>query len=117
MFRRIENTLEPDPSFPANLKELGFFINSSGDIRMINAPEKPYVYHATNNDRVNEVRREAMQSKFQLSLRRLQLICQSLSTQGSGAASVLPWSQLYPPSRLRHDQAQRPACTYPCAAT
>ncbi|RYN62424.1 hypothetical protein AA0118_g5530 [Alternaria tenuissima] len=56
MFRRIENTLEPDPSFPANLKELGFFINSSGDIRMINAPEKPYVYHATNNDRVNEVR-------------------------------------------------------------
>ncbi|RYO19681.1 hypothetical protein AA0121_g4173 [Alternaria tenuissima] len=54
MFRRIENTLEPDPSFPANLKELGFFINSSGDIRMINAPEKPYVYHATNNDRVNE---------------------------------------------------------------
>ncbi|CAN9182392.1 unnamed protein product [Alternaria alternata] len=56
MFRRIENTLEPDPPFPANLKELGFFINSSGDIRMINAPEKPYVYHATNNDRVNEVR-------------------------------------------------------------
>ncbi|CAN9265758.1 unnamed protein product [Alternaria alternata] len=62
MFRRIENTLEPDPSFPANVKELGFFINSSGDIRMINAPEKPYVYHATNNDRVNEVRREAMQT-------------------------------------------------------
>ncbi|KAI4956675.1 hypothetical protein J4E91_000888 [Alternaria rosae] len=62
MFRRIEDTLEPDPSFPADLNQLGFFINLSGDIRMIDAPEKPYVYHATNNERVNEVRREAMQT-------------------------------------------------------
>jgi hypothetical protein len=71
MFRRIEDTLEPDPSFPADLNKLGFFINSSGDIRMINAPEKPYVYHATNNERVNEMRREAMQSKSQFSLKKL----------------------------------------------
>ncbi|KAG9187889.1 hypothetical protein G6011_05760 [Alternaria panax] len=56
MFRRIEDTLEPDPSFPADLEKLGFFINSLGDIRMINAPEMPYIYHATNNERVNEVR-------------------------------------------------------------
>jgi hypothetical protein len=68
MFRRIEDTLEPDPSFSADLRELGFFINTSGHIRMIDAPEKPYVYHATNNERVNEVRREAMQSKFHLPL-------------------------------------------------
>jgi hypothetical protein len=64
MFRRVQDTLEPDPSFPAHLKELGFFINLSGGIRMINSPEKPYVYHATNNERVNEVRREAMQGTF-----------------------------------------------------
>lgn len=41
-----------------------FFINSVGHIRMIEAPDKPYVYHATNNERVNEVRREAMQGKW-----------------------------------------------------
>ncbi|CBX94918.1 hypothetical protein IAQ61_008360 [Plenodomus lingam] len=62
MFRRIENTLEPDPSFPVDLKQLGFFVNNQGHIRMIVAPEKPYIFHATNNERVNEVRREAMQA-------------------------------------------------------
>jgi hypothetical protein len=30
---------------------------------MIDAPDKQYVYRSTNNERVNEVRREAMQSK------------------------------------------------------
>lgn len=63
MFRRVENSLEPDPSFPADLKTLGFYINKTGGIRMIEAPEKQYVYHSTNNERVNEVRREAMQSE------------------------------------------------------
>ncbi|KNG45850.1 ribosomal protein s14 protein [Stemphylium lycopersici] len=62
MFRRIEDSLEPDPSFPADLNQLGFFINKSGHIRMIKAPEKPYVFRATNNERVNEVLREAMQT-------------------------------------------------------
>ena len=88
MFRRIEDTLEPDPSFPADLSKLGFFINISGDIRMINAPEKPYVYHATNNERVNEMRREAMQSKSQFSLKKLWLTCYSLPAQRSREASV-----------------------------
>ncbi|KAL6163136.1 hypothetical protein ACJQWK_10728 [Exserohilum turcicum] len=54
--------MEPDASFPADLKKLGFFVNTTGHIRMINAPEKPFLYHATNNERVNEVRREAMQA-------------------------------------------------------
>ena len=31
---------------------------------MIDAPDKHYVFHSTNNERVNEVRREAMQSKY-----------------------------------------------------
>ncbi|KAF1838529.1 hypothetical protein BDW02DRAFT_623974 [Decorospora gaudefroyi] len=62
MFRRIEESLEPDPAFPADLRQLGFFVNNVGAIRMIDAPDKPYVFHATNNERVNEVRREAMQT-------------------------------------------------------
>jgi hypothetical protein len=32
---------------------------------MIEAPEKQYVFHSTNNERVNEMRREAMQGKSQ----------------------------------------------------
>ncbi|CAA9965230.1 hypothetical protein PTMSG1_08589 [Pyrenophora teres f. maculata] len=62
MFVRVEDSLPADPSFPADLKELGYFINKTGGIRRINAPEKQFVYHATNNERVNEVRREAMQT-------------------------------------------------------
>ncbi|CAO2657748.1 Nn.00g038740.m01.CDS01 [Neocucurbitaria sp. VM-36] len=62
MFRRQEDTLAPDPSFAADLKELGFFINKVGHIRMIEAPDKQYIFHSTNNERVNEVRREAMQT-------------------------------------------------------
>jgi hypothetical protein len=42
-----------------------FFVNSLGHIRMIEAPEKQYVFHSTNNERVNEMRREAMQGKHQ----------------------------------------------------
>ncbi|KAH7405657.1 Arb2 domain-containing protein [Phaeosphaeria sp. MPI-PUGE-AT-0046c] len=61
MFRRKEDTIAPDPVSPANLKELGFFVNELGHIRMIGAPEKEYVFHATNNDRMNELRREAVQ--------------------------------------------------------
>lgn len=56
--------MQADPSFEPNLKGLGFFINETGHIRMINAPDKPFVYQATNNERINEVRREAFQSEF-----------------------------------------------------
>lgn len=38
-----------------------FFVNHHGQIRMVEAPDKEYVFHATNNERVNELRREAMQ--------------------------------------------------------
>ncbi|XP_014552667.1 hypothetical protein COCVIDRAFT_109654 [Bipolaris victoriae FI3] len=60
MFRRVENTMKADPSFPADLKQLGFFINDTGHIRMIDAPDKAHTYNATNNERVNELRCEAM---------------------------------------------------------
>ena len=49
MFRRIENTMKADPSFPADLKQLGFFINDTGHIRLIDAPDKPHTYNATNS--------------------------------------------------------------------
>jgi hypothetical protein len=42
-----------------------FFVNALGHIRMIEAPEKQYVFHSTNNERTNEMRREAMQGKGQ----------------------------------------------------
>ncbi|KAL6712614.1 hypothetical protein ACN47E_000491 [Coniothyrium glycines] len=62
MFRRIEDSLEADPSFPADLKQLGFFVNNVGQICMIDAPDKHFMFNATNNERVNEVRREAFQT-------------------------------------------------------
>ncbi|KAF2820106.1 hypothetical protein CC86DRAFT_361760 [Ophiobolus disseminans] len=61
MLRRKEDTIDADPVFAADLKELGFFINDLGQFRMIGAPEKEYIFHATNNERVNEMRREGMQ--------------------------------------------------------
>ncbi|KAH6619954.1 Arb2 domain-containing protein [Boeremia exigua] len=60
MFRRKGDTISPDASYPANLKELGFFINKLGHIRMIEAPDKPFVFNATNIERHNEVRNEAL---------------------------------------------------------
>lgn len=68
MFRRIEDTMQADPSLPADLKELGFFINDTGHIRLINAPDKPFVFNATNNERVNEVRREVFQSELSVEM-------------------------------------------------
>jgi hypothetical protein len=38
-------------------------VNNLGHIRMIEAPDKEYVFHATNNERMNELRREAMQGE------------------------------------------------------
>jgi hypothetical protein len=42
------------------LTEHSFFINKLGHIRMIEAPEKPFVFNSTNNERHNEVRNEAL---------------------------------------------------------
>jgi hypothetical protein len=83
MFRRQEDTIGKDPVYPADLKELGyvpgapwtmelvlttcsFFVNGLGQIRMIEAPDKEYVFHSTNDERVNELRREAMQGTVRL---------------------------------------------------
>jgi hypothetical protein len=45
------------------LRTNSFFINDLGQIRMIDAPDVEYLFRATNNERVNEMRREAMQGK------------------------------------------------------
>ncbi|KAF2021590.1 hypothetical protein BU24DRAFT_23349 [Aaosphaeria arxii CBS 175.79] len=61
MFRVKESGLPPDISEPADLKKLGYFVNNIGQIRMIEFPEKDYHFHWYNQERHNEVRREAMQ--------------------------------------------------------
>ncbi|KAF1995796.1 hypothetical protein P154DRAFT_538505 [Amniculicola lignicola CBS 123094] len=61
MFRRVEQGMPVDAAYEADLKALGYFINSVGQIRMIGYPDKDFDFHFSNNDRHNEVRREAMQ--------------------------------------------------------
>ncbi|KAK3217325.1 hypothetical protein GRF29_1g2742057 [Pseudopithomyces chartarum] len=60
MFRRQENTLQPDATYSADLGELGYFLDHKGCFRDIEAPELFYRFHCTNDDRHNEVRAEAM---------------------------------------------------------
>jgi hypothetical protein len=60
MFRRLSSGLPKDPSFPADLKELGYFINDHNQIRMIEKPEEKFLYAINKNERVNEVHKEAM---------------------------------------------------------
>ncbi|KAF2440256.1 hypothetical protein P171DRAFT_435086 [Karstenula rhodostoma CBS 690.94] len=60
MFRRQESTLHPDAKYPADLKELGYFVDQNGCFRRIEAPEHFFDFFYTNNDRHNEVRGEAM---------------------------------------------------------
>jgi hypothetical protein len=80
---RISSTLNAvGPRARLTLNRPGYFVNDLGQIRMINAPDKQYVFHSTNNDRVNEVLREAMQSKCNPSLECSRLTCPSLSAQG-----------------------------------
>lgn len=81
MFRAKEEYLQEDPTFPANLKELGlgvyslvrrrstlilcsFFVNNIGQLRMTEFPDKDYQYQFSNSERYNELRREAMQGKL-----------------------------------------------------
>ncbi|KAF2679454.1 hypothetical protein K458DRAFT_346779 [Lentithecium fluviatile CBS 122367] len=62
MFRRQEDTLDPDATYPADLKVLGYFIDNTnhGCIRNSKAPDQFFDFYYTNNERHNEVRGEAM---------------------------------------------------------
>lgn len=64
MFRRLPNRLPPDVSFPADLKELGYFINDQDQFRQIKNPGQKYQYKMNRNERVNDVYKEAMNSKI-----------------------------------------------------
>ncbi|POS86346.1 hypothetical protein EPUL_001414, partial [Erysiphe pulchra] len=60
MYRRLESGLPEDPKFPADLKELGYFINEKDEVRNIENPKAYFQYFLTKNDRVNDLHREAM---------------------------------------------------------
>ena len=67
MFRRLPNSLPKDVSFPANLEQLGYFVNESDQIRMVTKPEEKFRYAISRSDRVNEVHKEAMNCESALS--------------------------------------------------
>lgn len=64
MFRRLPTSLPKDPTFPADLKELGYFVNDNDQIRMIRNPDEKFLYAIDKNERVNEMQKEAMNSTF-----------------------------------------------------
>ncbi|ODH30339.1 hypothetical protein ACO22_03614 [Paracoccidioides brasiliensis] len=61
VFRR--DALPKDPVFPADLKQLGYFINERDQIKMITNPEEGFLYKINANDRYNVMQKEAMNSK------------------------------------------------------
>ncbi|RJE17419.1 hypothetical protein PHISCL_10244, partial [Aspergillus sclerotialis] len=58
VFRRED--LPPDPVFPADLEQLGYFINDKDQIRQISAPDQEFKFKINRNYRWNEVQRGAM---------------------------------------------------------
>ncbi|EZF10233.1 hypothetical protein H112_08443 [Trichophyton rubrum D6] len=60
MFVFQREDLPKDPVFPANLKQLGYFINDKDEIRMISNPEEKFLYKINANERYNELQKEAM---------------------------------------------------------
>ncbi|KAF2803029.1 uncharacterized protein BDZ99DRAFT_454313 [Mytilinidion resinicola] len=60
MFRLREGGVEPDPVYPANLKELGYFVTDEGFIKLIEDPRLNFNFYHTTDPRHNEVHREAM---------------------------------------------------------
>ncbi|KAK6189631.1 hypothetical protein LQW54_013074 [Pestalotiopsis sp. IQ-011] len=60
MFYRPWEDLPYDPSFPSGLKELGYFVNETDEIRSIENPDNYFKFHIDKNDRHNERQRFAM---------------------------------------------------------
>ncbi|KAL8839586.1 MAG: hypothetical protein Q9170_001690 [Blastenia crenularia] len=59
MFRLKESALPADFHFPADIKELGYFITDQDQVRSIRDPEQEFNYFVSKNDRMNVVQREA----------------------------------------------------------
>ncbi|KAK5717165.1 hypothetical protein LTR15_009054 [Elasticomyces elasticus] len=64
MYRRTSDNLPQDPTMPANLQALGFQVNGDNQfVKSGNSSGKPvefFDFYHTNNERANEVRREAI---------------------------------------------------------
>ena len=63
MFRRLPETLPKDPIIPADLTQLGYFVNNEDQIKQLLKPNEKYKYLINKNERVNEVLKEAMNSE------------------------------------------------------
>ncbi|CAG9940529.1 unnamed protein product [Clonostachys rosea f. rosea IK726] len=57
MFRRLPSGLPKDADFPADLEELGYFVNDGDEIRSIEDPDYYFKYFLSKNDRVNQRQR------------------------------------------------------------
>jgi hypothetical protein len=60
MFRRLPGSLPKDASFPADLGKLGYYLNEKDQVRKIVKPDEHFQYYLTNNERYNDVQREAL---------------------------------------------------------
>lgn len=80
MFRRLPQSLPKDIQVPADLEQLGYFINENDQMRMIQKPDQKYVFRINRNDRVNDVYKEAVNGmSFHRSCYHRQLTCQAVS--------------------------------------
>ncbi|KAF2773823.1 hypothetical protein EJ03DRAFT_304383, partial [Teratosphaeria nubilosa] len=59
-FVRLGTNLPQDPSYPANLTDLGYTLNDKGQIVRTGTDQEFFLYYHTDNDRANEVHKEAM---------------------------------------------------------
>jgi hypothetical protein len=64
MFSRRLKSFPTDPAFPKTLAELGYFVNEKSQVKSIRKPDQDFIYKITDNDRYNEVRREALNGKL-----------------------------------------------------
>ncbi|KAI9812692.1 MAG: hypothetical protein M1832_000349 [Thelocarpon impressellum] len=60
MFRRAQPDFPEDPEYPADLKELGYFITENDEIKSIADPTKDFKFAINKNERYNEKHREAL---------------------------------------------------------
>jgi hypothetical protein len=64
MFRRLEKSLPLDPgkdfAGKKSFYDLGYFVNKHQQIRSKSNPEQRFIYRISNNERYNEVHRDAM---------------------------------------------------------
>ncbi|PHH59169.1 hypothetical protein CDD81_3671 [Ophiocordyceps australis] len=65
MFRRHWSGLPKDPSFPEDLKALGYFVNDKDEVRLIENPDFYFKFFLSRNSRVNDRQRFAFNYALQ----------------------------------------------------